>query len=299
MMVLTYMKGDSFLPSYYLPPSILVEGWEDTDSFKRRGRYYIPKVKHIVRKGDFEGMNILLERVTQGRLKKGSDIFAGHYEIISSKRRPIFSDIDLKIPERVIFPPDYVYLFVPNKQIAFMVMYSKYNRTPKKWIELSTPEHVLKRFINPLEEIFPTFKNKWRKIMNEFSKHKFIEEYRYFMRNIDIYLESDVKHLFGILDEYLLYLIENRPVAEEEFDNSDEDPYELNFIREDDRLLAQLAGERLMDDLIDAYEDDAYSFEDEEDSDLYVALSDVEEDFEEMDNLDRISYFSAVQAERQ
>jgi hypothetical protein len=297
--VLNYMKGDSNLPSFYFPPSVLVEGWKESTNLRKRGRFYIPGQGKLVRKGDFEGRNILFESITQNRFKRGSDILAGEYEILAHKDRPIFSDIDLFTPRDNIYPPDYVYLFVPNKQIATTVMYSKYKKVPFKWVERDTPKHALKAFLNPLEMLFPAFANKWRRIRREFAKTNHLELLRTFLKGLEIDGEKDCKILFPILNELLVKAIENdshviTPYTEDNIN----DPYELDYIREDDRLAEKLIGERNVNDLCDEYDEYPDSFDEDPDDDFEIPSQCSEEPFDEFDELDRISFFAAVPLER-
>jgi hypothetical protein len=59
-----------------------------------------------------------------------------------------------------------------------------------------------------------------------------------------------------------------------------------------------MIGETNMDDLIDAYDEEPDDFYYSSGEDFYVGEDDIEENFEEMENLDRISFFSAVPLER-
>jgi hypothetical protein len=297
MKVMNFMKGDSNLPSYYLPPSILVEGWKESYPSRKRGRYYIPKPGIKLKKNDFEGRNILLESASQGRFKKGSDIYAGKYEMLSSRERPIFSDIDLIEPGDMIYPPDYIYLFCPTKQIATTILYSKYGKVPHKWILEDTPENALKKYLNPLEEIFPFRANLWRRVKREYNKYNLNQVLRDALRLVEIDSEEDCDILFRelrvLLEEEIL-----KPKPEKKILDSEGDPFELNYIRIDEQLSSQMIGETNMDDLIDAYDEEPDDFYYSSGEDFYVGEDDIEENFEEMENLDRISFFSAVPLER-
>lgn len=313
MTVLNFMKGGDTLPSYYLPPSFLIEGWLDPCRARKRGRYLIPKPKKTLGSRSREGFNALLESSFQGQWRAGSDYYAAYDYFIASRDRSIISNIDLYVPEEEYAPPDYVYLFLPSKRYAIILLYSIYKKIPTKWRSYTSPALLFSRAINPLEKIFPSHARAWRKIRMRYEKIGASQEFREILKSIDILSEDESKLVLQMLhDEYHILAEEKESDRLLKRGSIDHETSELLIhFEENESLAGELLGARDEADLVSDFENEFDEYE------YYPSDNDLPEDFlppeddvlppdflgeeyeyDEFSELDRISVCSAVSSLR-
>lgn len=298
--VLNYMRRGDTLPMYYTPPVCLIDGWKPFSSSRKKGRYMIPRVDQRRGNGSQEGFNFLTESVIAGHWKMGSDLYAGYDYFISSRDRSIISDIDLHVPQEEYIPPDYIYLFLPSKRYALIILNSIFKMNPSHWVDMGPVQTDISKVINPLETIFPQHHNAWKRIRRSYEKHNASANLREILLNLSIMGEDESLLILSMLREELNSILEERRASRKTEEPPDIPP-EIYILDEDDALADQLLGERDELDLIDEFEEefeygsDAPTFED----DPFPTYLGDEEEFDEFYELDRISVHSAVSLPRE
>jgi hypothetical protein len=296
MQVLNYMKGGDTLPSYYLPPTFLIEGWKESSSSRKRGRYLVPRPKQARGTKSREGMNSLLESVYQKQWRAGSDYYAAYDFFIASRDRSIISDIDLRLPEEEYIPPDYIYLFLPSKRYALILLYSIYGKIPTVWSQSGSTRLLFSNAINALEKIFPMHCHAWRKIRLRFEKANAGPLFREILRSLSINTESESLLVLGMLKDELESFILEKSLIRKEIRTGDVAEEQFMFFDENDSLADELLGERNEDDLYSDFENEYIEASEASsmDDDLPPDYVGDEYEYDEFDELDRISLHSAV-----